>query len=182
MKNIISINDLKIFFSNITFGTIIQNKIYKQNNNIELDEILPSFKKCKILSIQQQFKYNIAMCEDTVFLTKYYFDLWNIQYKIFFQSIVKYNDYKNGIQNDKTHIFILYKQKNIWYWLQGSCNKFKNNMLKNKNPYILANNILYELEKENKCKCYLRQIFNYPNIPISFIQLYKKLFEENLIN
>jgi hypothetical protein len=29
-------------------------------------------------------------------------------------------------------------------------------MLKNKNPYILANNILYELEKENKCKCYLR--------------------------
>jgi hypothetical protein len=44
--------------------------------------------------------------------------------------------------DDKTHIFILYKDKKYWKWFEGSAQAYKINSLFDKDPYNLALKVL----------------------------------------
>lgn len=134
------------------------NIAIKDNENIDYS------KDWKLNYPDQTLKYHIGICYDTVALTKYILDTYykNTQYKIYFSC--SYRNFMDSNYNDSTHTFLIYKDEdNLWKWIEGSWQNYKNNNIFYANYSDLVNYIGIKLSNQSQLDQLIFQIKQFPN-------------------
>ena len=105
--------DLYLFIdNNIEFGWIdrFNNKHYNNLKDLR--------KNYLIASVEDVLKYHLGLCIEQVKLAKYFFDINNIENRVYCARIFEDREYLN--KDIKLHCFILYKLDGYWYYIENA--------------------------------------------------------------
>lgn len=115
------LNELAEFYQvNGQYGTVIDGKKYIGSHLTE-----KVIDKIKILTPEEQLRYHVGTCYDTVGLTLWYAKRFGFDFRIFFFNTRAAYDNVAGIWNDPTHLAIILKTRSSWCWLEGSWGRHK---------------------------------------------------------
>ena len=121
-----SIDDLKSFYNNCSYGLIdfSKDKSWKEVNGEPSDDDYDN--NWKLLSTEQLLKYRCGICFDTAKMNDYFLTKWHIPHiNLFAYTKRSLNDDNT---NDPTHAFTVYKDNDgKWKWIEGSWENYKNN-------------------------------------------------------
>ena len=105
--------DLYLFIdNNIEFGWIdrFNNKHYNNLKDLR--------KNYLIASVEDVLKYHLGLCIEQVKLAKYFFDINNIENRVYCVRIFEDREYLN--KDIKLHCFILYKLDGYWHYIENA--------------------------------------------------------------
>lgn len=158
-SSITSIDDLKQFYASVKYRILNpktkQPMTEKEMWKSDADE------QWKLLSIEQILQMQIGICYDTAMLTDHYLTKWNIEHLNVFAGSKKALVDKEDV-NYTTHTFVVYKEKGLWYWLEGSWYSFKKNSFSSTSSNDLIKTVLKALANDNGVAMVAGEISSFP--------------------
>lgn len=151
--------DLAAFYKKLKYRVL-----NKDTNRPYFNTKSETFENWHLLSPEQIKKHKIGICYDTAAMTDKVLKALGVEHSNYFA----HSDKADGWENDPTHAFNVYKDKNgDWRWLEGSWGPYKGNNWKERRRKDLVKKIVKALADASGKKQKLHEVAEFPEPGIS---------------